>query len=463
MSPQFRSPQFRVPMMTFATVSFHAFLSTAASGGSAAAAQLSEISIEVGEDRPVEIGAAGLSTVEPYLTIDPRDPSHLIAGVFLVERLSDPRTPAVRPSIMNCAALTTFDGGESWLRHDFPERFCLDPWVAILEDGSAVFQAQTSGELFQYRSTDGGRSWSEEPYGFGDGFDHGTLIVDRSSGPFDGSLYTVANRFISTDDGQARGAIFVARSSDGGRTYPDPVELVPSNLFSFPMNPVVLSDGTLVVPFVSFSRPSTEGGVLLDAPPSWVVVSTDGGESFSPPRYVTDLCARGFPELAVGAPDGPHADRLYFVCHDLAHQHVYLHNSDDQGETWSAPVVVNAGSGADPYVQNVAIATNAQGVVAVSWYDARNDPRGYRGTVRCQELFFAASLDGGDAFLSEVGVSSEENCADTPENGETGRRWVAGGDYHGLVATPDGTFHLLWADSRAGRYQLRTATMTVPD
>jgi hypothetical protein len=32
---------------------------------------------------------------------------------------------------------------------------------------------------------------------------------------------------------------------------------------------------------------------------------------------------------------------------------------------------------------------------------------------------------------------------------------------HGLVAGADGRFHILWADSRGGVYQLRTATVRV--
>jgi hypothetical protein len=58
-------------------------------------------------------------------------------------------------------------------------------------------------------------------------------------------------------------------------------------------------------------------------------------------------------------------------------------------------------------------------------------------------------------------VSSAENCPITAANGEAGWLWPAGEDYHGLTAKPDGSFHLLWADSRDGIYQLRNATAKV--
>jgi hypothetical protein len=76
-------------------------------------------------------------------------------------------------------------------------------------------------------------------------------------------------------------------------------------------------------------------------------------------------------------------------------------------------------------------------------------------------VFFTASRDGGETFLPEVKVSSAENCPITPANGEAGWRWPTGGDYHGLAADAAGRFHLVWADSRDGIYQLRTASATV--
>jgi hypothetical protein len=112
-------------------------------------------------------------------------------------------------------------------------------------------------------------------------------------------------------------------------------------------------------------------------------------------------------------------------------------------------------------VRTAVAAVSAAGVLGVSWYDARHDPDASRGRNRCQELFFTASVDGGRTFLADVPVSRGRNCPATPRNGSAGARWRAGGDYHGLVAAPDGRFHLLWADSRSGVYQLRFASLRV--
>lgn len=404
--------------------------------------------IVVAQDRPVRIGATGFPTIEPHLAADPRDPGHLLAGVALVGRLGDPRRPDFEFEV-KCAALTSFDAGVSWRRHDFSPRSCLDPWVAIGPGGQAVFLALDGSRLVVFRSSDGGRTWNDSAATLERHQDHGTLSLDTGTGPFSGSVYAVSTQGVRLDSVRSRTAVFVARSSDWGATFAAPARVIPSNLHLVAMNSVVLSDGTLVVAFVTHLGTTTA---------SWVIRSGDGGKSFSEPLFVTDVCGREFTHVVADASAGPHRDRIYWVCSDGYRVHVL--RSADRGETWSTPVLVNRGSRGNR-VAIPAIAVNRSGVVAVSWYDARDDPREYRGNFSCQQLFASASLHGGQTFVAEVKVSSTENCSDTPLNGEAGRRWPAGGDYHGLAAAADGRFHVMWADSRDGLYQLRTAIISV--
>jgi hypothetical protein len=399
--------------------------------------------MQVGLDRPVAIGARGLATVEPHLVADTRDPNHLLAGVFLVSKLGDPRDPNFTLDV-SCAALTSRDAGQTWARHDFNLIGCGDPWVAALPGNRAVFLALARGRLFAMRSSDGGRTWTDSAVSLGRG-DHGTLTVDATDGPFSGSVYAVWWETTKDDRGRARAAVLVARSTDRGATFGAPTRIIPFNLPSVAMNAVVLSDGLLVVPFMTLRKPRF----------NWVVTSQDGAKTFSIPQFVTDTCDT-WSELAADSTRGAYRDRLYWVCGTS--EHIYVLHSTDRGETWSAGTIVNQGLGP---VHNPVVTVNRDGVVGVSWYDAREDPRSYRGEFACQHVFFTASLDGGQSFLPEVKVSSAENCSDTPANGEAGRRWKAGGDYHGLAAAADGRFHILWADSREGIYQLRTASIRV--
>jgi hypothetical protein len=406
--------------------------------------------LDVGVDRPVDIGARTVATVEPYLAIDLSDPKHMVASVSLANQMGDPRRSDGGGGTITCAALTSFDAGETWQRHDFPGRSCVDSWVAMLRDGHVVLLAQEGSELFAFRSTNGGRTWADTSTRFGRGFDHGSMVVDRR----DNALYVVASHTVRQADGTSRSSAYIARSDDGGATFDARTDVTSLSLPTFPLSPVVMSTGTLVVPFRNLARSISS----MPQPPldlTWSIASADRGRTFSAPSFVAD-CGSRWSSVAADASTGTYKDRTYLTCWDRAMEHLYLFTSNDAGSSWSPPTLVSRG-----YVQNGMVAVNNQGVVGVAWYDGRDDPRGYRAVFRCQHVYFAASLDGGSTFLREVKVSTAENCPDTAQNAEAGRRWVAGGDYFGLAAAAEGTFRLLWADSRDGIYQLRSSSVRV--
>lgn len=118
------------------------------------AATRSTIVVEVA-DRRVTINAPDRAALEPHLTAHPQNARHLIAGVFLVKELGDPRKPDFVADMV-CSALTSFDAGTTWIRHDFPDPSCADPWVAMLPGGGALFVGLGQKGLLVYRSDDGG-------------------------------------------------------------------------------------------------------------------------------------------------------------------------------------------------------------------------------------------------------------------------------------------------------------------
>jgi hypothetical protein len=92
------------------------------------------------------------------------------------------------------------------------------------------------------------------------------------------------------------------------------------------------------------------------------------------------------------------------------------------------------------------------------------------------DVFYSASLDGGETFLPAVRVSSETSRPAGPGNMRPGlgrlryssdtlimdflsgySRWRDVGDYIGLTADAAGIFHPVWPDSRNGTFQLQTA------
>jgi hypothetical protein len=183
----------------------------------------------------------------------------------------------------------------------------------------------------------------------------------------------------------------------------------------------------------------------------------DRGHTFSEPLLISESCdgRGGWSSLAVSG------DRIYHVCSARELNGIQLRYSDDRGETWSQPIRVDRPGDATPQTRTPAIAVNRDGVVAIAWYDARSDRSTVKGNFRCQEIFLAASVDGGVTFLPEAKVSTKPSCPATPRNVETALRFPAGGEYMGLAAAPDGSFRVLWADSRSEIYRLYTAAVTV--
>jgi hypothetical protein len=405
-------------------------------------------------DRALPTSGQDAPLIEPHLAAHPGDPKKLVAASIVVS------TPDFGET--DCATFASSDGGTNWTRKDLGLKSCADPWVAFLPDGGAVLAVlEGEGSLLVYRSGDGGSSWTKTA-DLGAGHDHETLAVDEKSG----ALYVLSSQ-ASTEpaSGKRRDAVFAARSDDGGRTFAAPVRLFSNNLSMNTMTGAVLSDGSLAVSFTDYARPSEkEAQVWLHPIRAWLTRSYDG-KTFAAPTWVSDACGRSFPELAADASSGASRDRLYYVCNGRAdglsltpdYERVAISSSGDRGERWSDPGAVN--SNARAYVRNTAVAVNKDGVVGVSWYDGRHERNRSKQLFSCLDLYFAASFDGGRTFASETRVSKESSCGDSPDNGGAKYRWPAGGDYHGLVARADGAFQLLWADSRDGRYRLRTATL----
>jgi hypothetical protein len=75
--------------------------------------------INVGEDRPVEIGAAKLPAIEPYLAANPRNANYLPATVMLVSKMGDPRCLAEEDEVI-CAALVSLMRAKTELGYFIP-------------------------------------------------------------------------------------------------------------------------------------------------------------------------------------------------------------------------------------------------------------------------------------------------------------------------------------------------------
>jgi hypothetical protein len=410
--------------------------------GFALATALQGDAVDVGPDILVSLAGVDAPIVEPHLSINPNNAKQLLAAAMVAQG----------GGTYGVIAIASNDGGGTWQLQRFESTQAGDPWTAFLPDGTALvaFLDGPDAALRLFRSSNGGRSWSETPTTVADNQDHPTLLSDPR-----GALYTVSAGITRAAQGRNRNAIIVTRSTDGGRTFPESTRVVASNLSYEPHNPALLADGTLVIPFADHRRPGS--GRRLEVTRDWLVVSTDGGRTFSEPRLISESCdgRGGWSSLAA------FRTRIYHLCPRRDQNGIEVRHSDTLGDTWSEPLRIDRPGDVTAHTRTPAIAVNAQGIVGVAWYDARRDRGTIKGNLRCQEVFFAASVDGGLTFLPERRVSTAPTCPATPRNVETALRFPGGGDYMGLAAAPDGSFRLLWADSRTEIYRLYTTTLTV--
>lgn len=440
--------------------------------------------IEVGPNTPVTMSRPDLPHVEPHLAVNPVDPNNLVAASMVA---FEPQAPFAD---LHCLAFATFDGGRNWQASDLnslfdPERInptsCADAWVAFGRDGTAYVSVlgdpqpnQPAVSSLVFRSRDGGLTWLGPvavPEGRGGSYDQEDILVDNTDGPEGGTIYHAAVHGYRVAADSSFTAISVSRSLDRGRSFSDPVPSVLSNMELQEMNMVTLSDGTLVIAYHDWGtdqRPGVEH-YRVKRPRLWVVFSTDGARTFSPPFFVAEIRQRNIPKIIADVYSEAFPDRLYAAWGDWGktldpedevfynpEKGLYFSRSTDRGYSWSKPVRIDRASDPRTLRGTAALAVSRNGVLGIAWQDRRNDPNN-----QCQDLYFTSSLDGGETFLPEVRVSTELSCPGTPGNGAVGDRYPTGGEYFGLVGTGNGAFQVLWADARSGVYQLYTAAVRV--
>ncbi|MDH3733572.1 MAG: glycoside hydrolase [Gemmatimonadota bacterium] len=417
------------------------------------------------EDHPVSETPPTHPHVEPFLAVDPLDDDRLLAGTIVV---SSDRTT------WTCATLLSEDGGAMWSRQSFDIERCIDPWVVFTGDGGSLFAATSirrDGEgddrfaLEVFASSDGGRSWSG-PTVAGRTFEHAMMVVGSARGPST-PTYLVGRVTRSDAEGEAAHEIFLGRHRAGGGGFDTLQIFRPTPLSHTPTGLVVLPDGSLALSFRDEGEAAPAGGAsdtpsLGSIPRTWLVHG-DPVSDFSDPRPISDRCGNaptfpGWPFLAADTTAGPRGGRLYHICTRTGFRGIDFRWSADLGSTWHSPSRrpdPRPDQGA-PHVRTVMLAVSRDGAVGIAWQDRRNDPER-----ECQELYFSASIDGGATFLDPERISTAASCPLVPGNGSVGESWAGGGDYSSLTSAPDGTFHILWADSRRGLFEIRHAAVRV--
>ncbi len=445
---------------------------------SLAVAAIVGVALRVTADRDTEVGQNALvneaGVVEahnsPSLARNPRDPDSVV-GTHRIDR-------PLFSAVLNWSS----DGGSSWRTTALPLPRGLDrpfaPDVAFGPDGTLYVtyvnlegNGNVPANLWLSKSSDGGRTLSEPVRVVGGLAFQARVAVDTAG--------TVHLTWLRARDvgllalGRAS-PIVASRSSDGGRTFSNPVRVSdPSRPLVGAASPVIDSDGELVVLYQDFKDDRRDFQNLEGPPwpkPFSLVVSrpVDGGRAFSqgvelekglvPTRRFLVFLPE-FPSLAAGP-----GDTLYVAWSDGRNgdEDVFLRRSDDDGRTWSEPTRVNdnrSGDGTSQYLPRVDV--SPEGRVDVLFLDRRRDEKNVM-----TDATLASSRDEGQSFrndrLSRRSFDSRVGASAGP------RLPIDFGSRLGLASGGSGDSVAVWTDTRlgsseTGRQDIFGATYSVRD
>lgn len=255
----------------------------------------------------------------------------------------------------------------------------------------------------------------------------------------------------------------IAASADGGKTFAPPFDVSDPRGASQP-RPTVAGDGAVHVLYLSgsFGLPRGEPQAPPVPRPVYHRQSSDGGKTWSDPVEV-DPGVGAHRKWLLAA--DPNSNALYAVWYgnptkpeaairEPDYLDVFLRVSMDAGRTWSEARTVNEGGRSDKgvkrYDPNISITPS--GRVDVAWYDFRNSPvpegvGNYDFNVGgFQDVYYTSSTDNGRTFNHP-----DIRITDRMINRNVG---VWSNNYHshtnvGMTSTEDGVF-FAWQDSRNG-------------
>lgn len=366
----------------------------------------------------------------------------------------------------NIAFATSTDGGTTWVTGNLPGITKVDnpanPYDRV-SDPSVAFDAshnvwlisslaivETNGGIngqavLVSRSTDGGFTWSNPVEvavaAAGQDLDKNWTVCDDTS-----TSPFYGHCYTEFDDFGDRDRIKMSTSTDGGLTW-GAAKNTANNATGLGGQPVVQPDGTVVVPIAN----AFETAILA-------FISTDGGNSWSRTTRVARVADH---TVAGGLRSGPlpsaaiDADgKVYVVWQDCRFRHgckandIVMSTSTD-GTAWTAPVRIPidaVNSGVDHFVPGIAADLNtSDGSVrlGLTYYFY---PDAACSTSTCElRVGFIGSSDSGDTWSAPTEVAGPMTLSWLPNTNQG--RMV--GDYISTSFNATGTAHGVFAVANA--------------
>ena len=436
------------------------------------------------------------SESELFAAINPVDSNNIVVGVihFAYNQFSE--------SPLSISLYYTNDFGDTWQKSDF--NGVLDKSLVSVGGGDPVLVFDKQGNLhltyllivitdllnsklneFVYHaiSKDGGITWKADTYfksaqfryldleGIDKFLDKQWMVADFTSSPYSGNVYMAYVDF-NIQDTSINMMIDVIEPGDTTFSY-HPVQ-VSNDSFKFVQYASLDIDnsGNLYFGFVG-SYDSIRYNF-------YNCVSIDGGKSFSEPRKISELYFPGFtmgaerstivgiaaryfpsPYIAIDKSDGKHSGRIYatWTCPGIdtieeTGSDIYLSYSDDGGEVWANPIIINNDSlpNSDQFYSNLEV--NSKGIPIVCFYDKRAD-----GNNQSTQYFISYALNPENLNF-DTQFSMTESSSDFSKIGNKTNGFGIG-EYNKTIST--GSFALpFWSDGRKNTGDVNVYMAIIP-
>jgi len=441
--------------------------------------------------------APGRAYNQPQMLVDPKDPNILVVAGGNYNGGS-------------CGVWVSRDGGRTWSagkglarppQYATCVRSDLGPFLGatFAADGSLVIVSaadnyggqQDVNDLYAARSTDLGDTWQFTVIHKGE-TDH-KYTTDDGSTEVGGEHYGLVAATADPNDARyvygaarvghaSRGAPFglfgkvplrsvVATSSDGGKTFGPPVDVmadVPqSQIFGAFIPEVTVGQNGVVYaitrektppadPNKPFGPSSPAGGPGAGGR-KFVSVSTDHGKTWKTTMVDDSAVYCGGCDWPPAGHADPNNGNLYVVFSQSGNQsgtptNVFFKSSTDGGKTWGKLLQLNDDkANVDHYYPGINVAPN--GRIDVAWIDFRSslafDPTATPKTEKFWDLYYTYSTDGGKTWSRNMRISdrSMNKNEGYTVNDQYGMMGPAG------VASTNDTAYFSWSDSRRGTVQ----------